>query len=190
MTKRNATCFFMERTDSAAEYLRRYAPESKCPLPFGYHNASVYIGSGPFYSKYESEGAIDNDFPHEDPNWPTNCECGYEFKDGDVWQHGLDRQYRRSDTGQVIPLRAAPPGAMWDARWWNKKAADGRYLIVKLPTGYDWHMDGPSSDDGKGWKREGTPPNITASPSIWANKGSGPPREWHGHLRGGQLEEC
>lgn len=82
--------------------------------------------------------------------------------------------------GTTTTLDEASPGAMWFMR------GD---LHVRLPNGYDWNIDGPTAD-GKGWTREGKPPDVSAQPSIglpW------PPDEhedyYHGFLRDGKLIE-
>ena len=79
------------------------------------------------------------------------------------------------------------PGDMW---WdpdlvgrWDSEAHQARgggpHLLVRLPNGWDWDVDGPMSN-GPGWERAGEPPNITASPSIVAG-------DFHGWLRAGEL---
>jgi hypothetical protein len=75
---------------------------------------------------------------------------------------------------------------MWDA-WWmpSPKGPDGRYLVVRLPGNHEWAIDGPSSQHREpgAWTRTGTPPRITASPSILAG-------DYHGWLRDGVLSDA
>lgn len=177
------TCFLAERTDRARESLRRYARlDAPCPATGAYHNASVDLGTDvPFAGEYNGSGR--DDFPHDDPRWPTACACGYAFAEIDTWQHNLDRLYRDGG-GRLFTLRDAPPGAMWDAQWaadhWHGN--DGRCLYVKLPDGSDWCVDGPAANSDTGWQRTGEPPRITATPSI--DSGG-----YHGFLQNGVLTD-
>lgn len=82
-------------------------------------------------------------------------------------------------------LPPAPAGAMWVADWvepgdgWT--GPDGLCLMLRLPDGHDWMIDGPARSGG-GWTRTGTPPQITARPSIAS------PR-YHGWLTDGVLSD-
>src|ERR1051326_3854087 len=87
--------------------------------------------------------------------------------------------FRRTDTGELMRLGNAPVGAMWYAdwmigrvkddpgwRWW--RGPDGRCLVVRLPGGHDWLVDGrcsnctlPEDNVHKCWVRHGVPPNVT-----------------------------
>lgn len=127
--------------------------------------------------------------PHDDPRWPTRCACGYVFSADDPWQVFQHQIYRRSDTGEEMTVEEAPPGAMWDAWWYEGfgKTPDGKHLCVKLPNGSSWYIDGPATGGGS-WTRSGTPPIVTAKPSIFANQGK--PNEWHGWLTDGVLHKC
>lgn len=79
------------------------------------------------------------------------------------------------------------PGDMWFdpdfAGKWDSEAhterGGGPHLIVRLPNGWDWDVDGLMSN-GPGWERAGEPPHVTAAPSIVAG-------DYHGWLRGGVL---
>lgn len=178
-------CFMAEPTERARESLRRYAHGTDCPIT-GYHNASVDLGDVdyPFTADGRAGQGYD-DFPHDDPRWPTRCACGYEFRPLDPWQHNLRRLY--AGNGGAWPLADLPPGAMYDAPWlpgpW--RGPDGRCLIVVLPTRAFWTIDGPASNaPGKlpGWDRTGTPPVITARPSIGSDG-------YHGWLTDGVLSD-
>jgi len=186
-------CFLLEPTDDQVVYLRRYAgssePHGLCAsTDAGYHNAMVEIERGP----RDDDSASGDNHPHDDPRWPAACSCGYVFKDTDHWQRFLQRLYRRSDTGGLETLHRPPAGAMWYADWmdWmSAKGPDGRCLYVQTPGG-PWSPDMPSTD-GSPWKRTGTPPNVTASPSIGIKHRDGRSGwRYHGWLRDGKLVEC
>jgi len=183
-------CFWMEPTEMGRETLRLYAGESKCPGPFGYHNARVVVADVE-YPKDE-RGLFGQDLPellHGDERWPQACAaCGVPFAEVDgriVWQHHIDRLFAGAPDGKLYTSRDMPPGAMFDATWWDVKGPDGITLCVVLPpNGGDdnWMPDSPSTD-GRPWTRTGTVPRVTCSPSILT------PR-YHGHLVDGWLVEC
>jgi hypothetical protein len=195
-------CFLLEATDQVDRRLRRYKgceKESPCPIHGSYHNADVAFDVVPETTPdYESDSV-----PHDDPRWPTKCDCGYDFSLGGNWQMFTEHLYRRVDTGELMTLRAAPPGAIWDATWlhdWKEKCGpDGRSLFCKLPNGSDWHIDGRASNCGKPddnahrcWVRHGEPPLLTVDKdglTCEAGAGSIMSRDWHGFLRAGELVE-
>lgn len=88
---------------------------------------------------------------------------------------GRSRWFRAPD-GTEHTFKTLPIGAMFyddECQRQDCKKPDGRCLVVKLPgliggvmRGILWHIDHPTSDDGPGWTRTGTPPNVTATPSI------------------------
>lgn len=191
-------------------------PIAKCSGKRGTHDAmKLFIDS--MDARCSEHGIGDRKFhgslddlapPHDDPRWPDTCEdCPFIFpRTGEVkvidhrrvrtdgeWQVFQRSLYRRDDTGEIMTFEDAPPGAMIDA-WWmgENKGPDGKNLYLKLPNGHEWWVDGPSRDingkQGAGWTRTGTPPNITARPSIWARQGS--PDDWHGFLTNGVLTKC
>lgn len=146
--------------------------------------------------------------PHDDPRWPVACACAFVFFPDDPWQVFHDAVYRRADTGEFTTLRDAPPGAMWNAEWLadvaNYRNADGLSLVVKVPGGHDWHVDGIASNCGPGhaggrpagkfcWQRSGTVPNITVArgscPTAGCGVGGGSigAPGWHGYLTAGEL---
>lgn len=180
-------CIFLEPSEFAEVTLRRYSSES-CSGHWSYHNASALIGTVPYpHSDYDGEGHPNH--PHDDPRWPAKCmQCEYVFKDEDVWQHNTLRLYQRTDhVALKTALGSAPVGSMWYADWYPWKGPDGHCLIVKTPAG-DWIVDAPSYVDGQQtgtpWTRTGTPPFVTASPSIHF------PGKYHGWLQNGVLVEC
>lgn len=117
----------------------------------------------------------------------------YSAPNGTVYHIGNSPMFL-TESGEEI--KAAPPGAMWDADWYEgSKLKDGRpynrnpdgvTLCVRTPGG-DWIVDGPSFScrvEVGSWSRSGTLPNVTATPSIHI------PGKYHGWLRDGQLVEC
>lgn len=180
----DVVCFWCDRAGVADESLRRYAGDKECPLPHGYHDASVLLGEVPWTAP-ETRGHNDDDIAHDDSRWPASCACGYLFQPTDTWQHNIVEKLRRVDTGETFITMQAPPGAMFDA-WWLKPfgvGPDGRALMVMLPDGNEWHVDGPAKNSKTSWQRSGEPPKITASPSIQTPK-------YHGHLVDGVLRPC
>lgn len=200
LSDRVIQCFLLEPTDRARESLRRYRSSGKgdpCPLPHGYHDASVAIGEIGLLIVEGARGYNgygDDKHHHSDPQWPTACACGYVFGDGDEWQHNVDRLFRGSPGGQLVTLDEAAPGAMWYAPWYENvyKGPDGRCLVVKTPGG-DWIVDSKASNgtpDNPGWTRTGEPPRVTARPSIGIGHGPNGGFRYHGFLTDGRLEEC
>lgn len=184
MTER-IKCFLLTPTATAEHELRRYSMGA-CPSGFGYHNAETFIGVIPFPID-DTNGTGNDDHPHDDPRWPAKCACGYEFKPEDSWQNNVHRLHARDDGGPATTWEKAPAGAMWFADYLPAKGPDGRALVVMLPHGMQWHVDG-GSQQGRGWQRSGEPPNVTATPSILASQGTA--REYHGFLTAGYLVKC
>ena len=187
-------CFFLESTNRCRRALRRYVlvdepndPRRTCSSSgIGYHNAEVLIEDGT-YSKtadgfYRTEPS---EMPHDDPRWASHCICGYEFRDADAWQLFWNPIYRRVDTGSEMTLRDAAVGAMYDATWLHQlhgyRVIDGMTLVVKLPGGGEWVIDGESQGGGY-WNRTGKPPKITVRRSILAS-------HYHGWLTDGVLSD-
>ena len=137
----------------------------------------------------------DNDYvipPRDDPRWPTHCKrCSIAFPDGDEVHHasGLNRYYEGG--GHRATLNGMPPGASWDASWMgdNRTGPDGIALIVKLPNGMDWCVDGPATNSDTAWDRTGDPKkaNVTAHPSIGSRE-TEDPGYYHGFLTDGVLK--
>jgi hypothetical protein len=204
-------CFWLEPTDKAQVSLRRYRDsvrylrnedgsyklgDDKCCVPDPSYNgkcpagnyccdASVVIGE----CEYSERAVHVTDEMKKEEKWPTKCECGYEFKPEDHWQWNENRLYKRADTGELHILGRAPVGAMWNADWYDiegyaKRGADGRILVLNTPGG-QWVIDGRATNNKNipGWTRSGSPPDITANPSIICG-------DYHGWLRNGWLEEC
>ena len=162
----------LELTDRERWSLRRYVSAGDCPGRYGYCNAMFTLAE-----------VTPDPPPKDDPRWPTTCVCGYAFQDGDEWQVLRERIFAR-DTGEEYTLPDAPPGAIWDATWFPEKGPDGLSLVMRLPNGAgDWHIDGLCRDGTGSWSRTGTPPVITARPSVLTP-------HYHGFLTDGQLVSC
>jgi len=94
-----------------------------------------------------------------------------------------------ANEGERLSASSGQPesGDMWldseFAGWLDSEAhrarGGGAHLIVRLPNGWDWDLDGPMSN-GPGWWRMGEPPNVTAFPSIIAE-------DYHGFFLQGRL---
>jgi hypothetical protein len=164
------SCFFLEPTGQAMRWLRCYSkgPCPNDPSPYGYHDVEVLVESTQVIVNEDKTLSIEsNDFA-ADPRWPTQCSCGYVFTHNDE-QHVMWREvYRRQDTGEEIPMQMPMPvGSMWYADYYTKLGwigPDGHCLAVETPGGL-WVVDQPSTQ-GRPWQREGTPPKVTARPSI------------------------
>lgn len=210
-------CFWLEPTDRVRLALRRYrSPErwddaasamvrvERAACPLGHmHEARVPIGEAP--ARWTETGrrsycAPEREEYADDPRWPAQCACGEAFRADDTAHVFADLVYRRADTGAELTLREAPAGAMWDAVWRLEKGPDGRSLMVRLPDGHDWCVDGrasnctlPHDDEHRCWLRTGEAPRITVGKSApgqrtcAAGAGSIATRGYHGFLRDGRL---
>jgi hypothetical protein len=181
-------CFMIEATDRQQTELRATHIVEK-----RYHQAIAVVGEG----SSDEHGGVAACFPEfkDDPRWPVQCECGHVFLPSDNRYVDRCTLYRRIDTGEVFTLSNAPLGAMWLADWYPEKhrGPDGLSLIVNTPGGH-WMVD-QKAPDGSGWTRTGTPPNVTANPSILfhPHRYEGDPEPhggYHGWLRDGRLVEC
>lgn len=200
-------CFMLEPTDRFERSLRRFqfsSDSAKCSMSWGYHNASVVIDTieRPGF-EYDGDGR--HDWPHDDPRWPTHCECGYQFVDSDEWQVNTNRFYRSQDGTVDTPIRKAPPGAMWFSPFYDQLFVPQleHCLVVMLPGGDHWIVDSQANnctmqEDRRQekhhcWVIRGTPPNLTvdkSAPTCAAGAGSIAAPGYHGFLRNGYLEEC
>lgn len=209
-------CFWLEPTDRVQQSLRVFlAQGDACPGRMPYHQAIVLLDEAPAIWTPHPEGgrpSLSGQAPQaaaDDPRWPTKCEaCGAVLEYGvstDVRrQHNFELIYRRQDTGETMTIAKAPPGAMWDAHWYGTPGPDGRTLVVRLPDGTDWLVDGPASNCklalGEGrphgkycWERSGIPPDVTVRRGSCSNCGVGggsigTPR-YHGYLTAGYITE-
>lgn len=184
-------CFMLTPTDRCRRWLRRYESEPCRLMPgqYSYHNALVFGEDAPLVRGADHCISTEQ-FRHDDPRWPTNCACGVAFTPKAARQTFFLEIYRTPDGREVSThpqpppeLAPAPVGAMWYADWFSWKGPDGHALTVMTPGG-EWCIDGPASGSGRPWTRTGTPPNITASPSINIVG------KYHGWLRNGELTDC
>jgi hypothetical protein len=190
-------CFMLAPLPRVTRSLRRYAGivegATLCTGRYGYHNAETPLGelelAVPPDGTYE-RATEDDEVAHDDPRWPTRCECGYEFAADDHRQVREERLYSPTNGGPATTLDDAPPGAMWFAWWFSEscRGPDGKTLVLKTPGG-DWIIDHVASN-GPGWTRTGTPPKVTARPSIGIGGKPGEGWKYHGFLTDGRLEEC
>jgi hypothetical protein len=208
--------YWLEATDEVAIGLRRYRSGEGSDCASGYHSALVYTGTAPARWRDTDHGRVLDGQPaaaRDDPRWPTACDqgCGYRFVDDDHRQDWQELLYRRADTGELVTLRTqqadrdaptpAGPGACWDA-WWMSvgwRGPDGIALMVRLPNGRDWSVDGRASnctmpDDRvhKCWVRHGDPRacNLTVDKAGYtcaAGAGSIQADDYHGFLQNGIL---
>lgn len=201
-------CFLLEDLPFQRLWLRRYAdgPCPSSPGEYSYHHAmTLYHERAPAEKRRDpvhgwlTIHSLVGAPPDDDPRWPTKCSCGFAFTDAHVHQlHGRQIS-RRVDTGEEMILEETPSGAMWDAWWFHSDrreykgpgsfvGPDGISLNVKLPNGSEWMVDAPANN-GPGWTRSGTPPKVTASPSILVHDRPGR-AGYHGWLRDGVLVAC
>lgn len=198
-------CFMLEPTNQQRRYLRRYSTDGACNGRT-YHDTMVPVGDAEEH--WENNHWVDDNKSAKDyagdSRWPTTCtHCGYAFQEKDERQLFSSHLYFRSDTGEIIPLRDAPEGAMYYADWYSDipswTGPDGKALICIVPKNHPWHIDGrcsnctrPEDSVHKCWVRHGVPPNITVDKdgdTCSAGAGSILTKDWHGFLRGGELVE-
>lgn len=179
------------------------------PGEWSYHNARSPLFDVPETYEYE-EAAHSKIYRYEGPHerhevpseypWPDVCACGYKFEESDEWQVFSESLYRRSDNAEILTLRDAGPGAMWNAEYLQDNppmaGPDGLSLMVKCPNGLEWAIDGPCNNCTmpedrvhKCWCRSGVPPVITVSKdncvTCSAGGGSIAAGDYHGFLRAG-----
>lgn len=103
---------------------------------------------------------------------------------------GVSLWHEVGDKSKHLQWKDLKPGAMW-----FEDDGDPNDLVVKLPSGSEWHIDRGrhmnAQPDRVGkpripqWMRTGEPPNITANPSI-NHVG-----RYHGWLKDGVLtDDC
>jgi hypothetical protein len=195
-------CFLLEPTNRSKRFLRRYGRE-ETRTDGHYHSAIALLDE---IEVSDDPNAVE---PWYDPEpfreshrdlWPKACKCGYQFTDEDHWQIFRDRIYRRTDTGQFLSLREAPPGSMWYADWMGRSwsGPDGHSLMVVCPNGSHWLIDGPANNctkpddhEHRCWIRHGTPPMVTVDKNgntCAAGAGSIQAGDYHGFLRNGVFD--
>lgn len=202
--------YFLEATEQERHWLRRFvfSDQSKCLGKDGYHNAMFLLGDADIVwtTTHGSTQRFIADRSHSqppesDPRWPVKCDsCDYRFTDKDQYQLFGHQLYKRQDTGEIMTIEDAPPGALWYGIWWKPTAPDGHVLMAKCPGGHDWNIDGcasncdkPDDKEHRCWVRHGEPPLITVDKNgntCKAGAGSILTPSWHGYLRNGEFVEC
>lgn len=203
--KGHVACFLLEETGKVEQKLRRFSvgDTPACSHGYSYHNAMFTLPDRLFVPVGETiPSAV---WPADDPRWPVKCEaCDYEFTPEDHYDLWRERIYRHGGTGALTTRQTAPPGAMWFVHWYEQFpewcGPDGKALLVKLPDGAEWHVDGrannctmPDDKVHKCWVRQGTPPLVTVGKdgvTCKAGAGSIKTSRWHGFLRNGVLVPC
>lgn len=212
--------FFLDPTDRQKLRLRRYSHPRKCAKDGWGCDASVEFGECDIRYREEKDGQFtimssdDLKPSNADPRWPTAClKCGQPFEEGDERQLFTEQIYTRSDTGDRTTLRAAPPGACWNAWWISDRrkdgpkgcgyfvGPDGRCLVIRCPDGHDWMIDSrcsnctlPNDNEHWCWVRTGRPEDGTLhvdknGKTCAAGAGSIQTKNWHGFLHNGFLHE-
>lgn len=179
-------------TNRCRRWLRRYE-SAPCPLMPGehsYHNVCV-LGEDGDLVRFDDETVTAAEFSFNDPRWPTHCGCGFAFTAEKGARQTFFLEIYLTPDGKECTTHPQPPagievapvGSMWFADWFSWKGPDGHALTVMTPGG-EWCIDGPASGSGRPWTRTGTPPKVTASPSIHIIG------KYHGWLRDGILSDC
>jgi hypothetical protein len=176
-------CFWLEPSSQVRVSLRRYSRGRKCQAGKSYCNADVPLTVVP----YEEGQASGDDWPHEDSRWPFRCaQCGHPFREYDHYQLNHTLLYQSNEDDSLMTLAEAPPGAMWSADWYEgarPPGPDGNFLMVRLPGGSDWFIDGSAKGQPfhtSSWSRDGEVPVVTVHPSVKSTN-------WHGWLIEGVL---
>lgn len=205
--------FLLEPTDQVRRWLRRYTRASTrgWTCAEGWHEAMVLFDDSPaIFTDVPMTGWTHRTLTHReadrpadtDPRWPLTCaKCAFVFAPDETRQFFYDLLYRRADTGALLTIRDAPPGAMWDA-WWlhdlrggpiGGPTPDGRRMMVVCPNGRQWFIDGrasnctlPNDNEHRCWIRHGEPPLLvvdkSGGPTCSAGAGSIQAGDYHGFL--------
>lgn len=192
--------FMIEPSPYVRRLLRRFTWSDDtltgpCPVHKSGHNQVLVVEPVLAAPPFE-DGLLGRPVTKEyegDPRWPAHCPCGYKFKQDDQWQGMENRLFWGSPDGRLYEPGDVdlPVGACWEAPWFAHGSwvgPDGRSFCVQLPSGREFAMDGPASNNPapKGWTRVGTPPFFTIRPSILQHGGRG----YHGFIDNGVLSEC
>jgi hypothetical protein len=203
--------FFLSPTNLHERSLRRMSKDDVCTGEV-YRWCSARALIGRIEEESPSSGHVH--WPRDDQRWPVACAaCGRHFTETDEGLVDYDRLYQRSDNGELVALRNAPPGSCWDAIWYRDRdfdqtpgcasmiGPDGRTLVLRCPDGHDWVIDSRASNcDRKNdnthwcWVRHGRPEDGTlyvdkAGHTCGAGAGSIQTPSWHGFCDMGFLTE-
>ena len=206
----NIKCFNVIPNHRQFVYLRRFTysdENNKCINNgnFG-HDAMIKIEDRDIV--YTKKGYIDSinykEFGRLN-EYPKLCNCGYEFKENDIWQIHTQQQYIREDklNDEIYSIRNLPIGAIYEAYWLNNVIGyfglDGKSLHV-ITAGGEWNIDSqasnctkPNDNIHKCWCRHGISPNLTVNKignTCNAGGGSIIIGNYHGFLINGELTNC
>jgi hypothetical protein len=165
-----------------------------------YHNAQSPLCDIQLNEKRDIDHLPDH---YDASEWPTHCEhCGAAAPVDANRQVSSNLLYN-TDSG--VP----EPGDMYYAAWyhpdgychWDNCKHDPRgHLIVVLPNGHTWDLDGRASNCTmkedklhRCWVKHGEAPQITVDKNgltCGAGAGSILVKDYHGFLIDGELREC
>lgn len=213
--------FLMEPTMTRRLFLRRYVMSTKnrCPKSseWGCDTGFAPLGvpDEPFAWQVEDDGYQKYPEPPkiapEDPRWPTHCEeCGGALPPEAERQVHQEQVWRRADTGELIPRRSFPPGALWYedgphygfASVFKAGGPDGKVLCAICPGGGAWCINSRASNCSRRddethrcWVRHGDPRAGTIhvdknGNTCAAGAGSIISGKWHGFLHNGHFTGC
>ena len=206
--------FLLSPIDLYQPSLRRYTLSDRTCVDGSYHDADVVCPElqCTLYQLPDGEVVHGDVFAHSYHNWPTKCDkCDYVFKDTDEWQFRPERLYMTIGSSIQFTLGKAPPGAMYYASWFEDRNLkdfmwvsphDKRALMVVLPGGHHWHVDGtannctlPDDTVHKCWVRSGSVEHASVhvdknGNTCAAGAGSIVVPGWHGFLHNGYLTGC
>jgi len=203
----NVPCFWIEPTGQYVQFLRVFSTEHDCPAAAGaYCDARVFVGIVPEGGDHVTR--MHDVAEYRDPRWPKACDrCGRAFhvkRSQRQLFHQREMRVVRAMPGAARAHQgegAAIAGAMWDASWYgqNYQGPDGLHLMVMLPNGNEWLIDGRANNctmrddhEHRCWVRHGEPPNVTVDKrgkTCAAGAGSIQSGSYHGFLRAGALVE-
>lgn len=154
--------FFLEKSNKVQQILRRYTSgggECSHMQNLGYHDARVVLGNvevpelpGDAYHALETntcsvyDGKVGGVIDVNDHRWPKQCLCGYTFEDSVDKHYWPQRLYQRIDNGELMTLREAPVGAMWQVDFEGMLGPDGKSLVVRIPKSHNWMVDARASN--------------------------------------------
>ena len=161
--------------------------------PAGHYTRAVAVERGRWDERRQLDG--------------RSMPCGGCGADAVLTSRGFSRYYRRHDTGEELGgPNKLPPGACWDVDHYHDIphwcGPDGRALMVMLPDGMPWHIDGQANnctlrDDKvhKCWVRHGRPEDGTLHAdknghTCSSGAGSIATSRYHGFLHHGHLVGC
>jgi len=165
-------CFWLEPVNQVRVSLRRWRRVAPC-----LNGDRVCTAKTPIL---QVEPGPTVQWARNDWRWPTRCaSCGFPFNASDYHRTMHEPLYRRQDTGAVMTLSEAPPGAMWAVN--GPQGPDGLSVCLLLPDDTVWHVDRTPASNARPWKRIGSLPNITVRPGVVTATG------WQGSVTRGAI---